>query len=178
MTVWIALLRGVNVGGKNRLPMSALTRVMTDNGFEDVRTYIQSGNIVFRSAQRPKGQLALLVEQHFGFRPEIVYLSHEELASAVQRNPFQPEEGKQLHYFFLAGSPVVFDTAPLDAVKSKREDFRRVGNVFYLYAPDGIGRSKLAEKVGRALAGSATARNANTVARLLQMAAECGRTEH
>jgi uncharacterized protein (DUF1697 family) len=171
MTVYIALLRGINVGGKHKLPMKPLVNLMEQNGFAGARSYIQSGNLVFHSSGRPAQRLGELIEQEFGFRPGVFLLTAAELEEAVIASPYAPKEGKHLHLFFCDPTPGPIDTGYLDALKAPTEEFRLVGKVFYLHAPEGIGRSKLAAKIDKAIPGvSMTARNLNTVTKLVELA--------
>jgi uncharacterized protein (DUF1697 family) len=171
MTVYIALLRGINVGGKHKLPMKALVSLMEERGFAGVRSYIQSGNLVFHSNSRPAGMLESLIEQEFGFRPAVFLLTAAELRQALERNPYSPQEGKHLHLFFCDRTPEALDVGYLDSLKAATEEYCLAGSIFYLHAPDGIGRSKLAEKMGKAFRGvDMTARNLNTVRKLVEMA--------
>ena len=172
MNTWIALLRGINVGGHHIIRMKDLAGQLEADGFPGVRTYIQSGNVVLQSEERPGARIAALIERHYGFRPQVLVLSAEELRQAADGNPFDKEGGKKVHLFFCETEPPQPDFALLEALKGPAEDYRLAGRVFYLYAPDGIGRSKLAEKIGKALPGvSITARNLNTVNKLLEMSA-------
>jgi uncharacterized protein (DUF1697 family) len=169
---WIALLRGVNVGGNNVLPMQALRRHLEDQGLAAVRTYIQSGNVVFRATQSDATKLGDHIAGAFGFRPDIVLLSAADLRAAAARSPYSPAQGKHLHLFFCARKPATMDSALLDALKAPTEEYRLVDSVFYLHAPEGIGRSRLAAQLHKALPGVAmTARNFNTVQKLLELAA-------
>jgi uncharacterized protein (DUF1697 family) len=172
MKTWIALLRGINVGGHHLVRMKDLARHLETDGFREVRTYIQSGNVVLKSQEPPGGRLADLIERHFGFRPAVLVLSAEELRQAADRNPFDKDGGKKVHLFFCEPEPPQPDFGLLEALKGPAEDYRLSGRVFYLYAPDGIGRSRLAEKIGKALPGTdITARNLNTINKLLEMSA-------
>lgn len=171
MQTWIALLRGINVGGHHIVPMKELVAHLEADGFTGVRTYIQSGNVVLQAKARPDVRIGACIERHFGFRPAVFALSADELRQAAANNPFDPEAGKMVHFFFCDREPQP-DYELLHAVKAPSEDFRLTGSVFYLYAPDGIGRSKLVEKVGKALPGvQITARNLNTINKLLEMSA-------
>ena len=171
MTVYVALLRGINVGGKHKLPMKALVSLMEQNGFAGVKSYIQSGNIVFHSSNRPAAMLGKLIEQEFGFRPGVFLLTAAELEQAVSASPYAPTAGKHLHLFFCDRTPERIDTGYLDALKAPTEEFSLVGKVFYLHAPEGIGRSKLAAKIDKAIPGVImTARNLNTVTKLVELA--------
>lgn len=172
----IALLRGINVGGKNRLPMKELVRELEALGLEDVRTYVQSGNVVFETARKPPrklaGEIAEAIERSHGFAPDVLVLTADDLEAAVEGNPFPKatKEPKSLHAFFLAATPRRPDLAKLEDAKSKSERFELAGRVFYLHAPDGIGRSRLAARVEACLGVPTTARNWRTVLALAEMA--------
>ena len=178
MSAWIALLRGINVGGKNVLPMKDLTELIETAGCTDVKTYVQSGNAVFRSSKTAATQLAKQiahgVAERRGFRPGVLVLSIRELEQAVAANPFPEAESdpKALHVFFLAESPKLPNIVSLNAIKSENETFVLEGKAFYLHAPDGIGRSKLAQRTERLLGVDATGRNWRTVTKVLALARE------
>ena len=173
METYIALLRGINVGGKHRLPMKDLVRIVEEAGCRDVRTYIQSGNVVFRAGKQDRQTLARQISQKIsaihGSAPK-VQLSGDELREAAAGNPFPTEEGKALHFFFLDAPAKAPDVAGLTGLKAASEEFKLHKDIFYLYAPEGIGRSKLAAKAEQCLGVPATARNWNTVRKLLEMA--------
>lgn len=170
METWIALLRGINVGGKNILPMKELIKLMEENGFSDVRTYIQSGNVVFKSTSRSSDKIGSLIEGKFGFKPTVFVLSADELALSASNNPYQTDIGKTLHFFFCDQIPQSVDYEFLDGLKAPSEEYQIIDKVFYFYAPDGIGRSKLAEKMGRTFKDvTITGRNLNTINKLLEM---------
>jgi uncharacterized protein (DUF1697 family) len=173
MNTYIALFRGINVGGKSILPMKDLVGILEGMGFEGVQTYIQSGNAVFRSAPIETDKTAReicsrILETH-GFAPAVLLLEVPELQAAAANNPFEAADGKALHLFFLQSLPVKPDLAGLAAVKAETEQFELRGRVFYLYAPDGVGRSRLAAVVEQGLGVPTTARNWNTVRKLLSM---------
>jgi uncharacterized protein (DUF1697 family) len=169
----IALLRGVNVGGKHKLSMKDLVCLMTAAGFTEVRTYIQSGNVVFRSSAAKAKTLGKLIEQEFGFAPDVFLLTAAELRVAVDRSPYTPKEGKHAHLFFCDREPKSVDSVLLDALKSATEEYRLIGRIIYLHAPDGIGSSKLVEKLGKGVPGvRMTARNLNTLNKLVEMSAD------
>ncbi len=176
MKTYIALFRGINVGGKNILPMKELKIIFESIGCINIRTYIQSGNVVFQTRTDKKEKLAVdiskkIFEMH-SIEPEVVLLDSAEMHAAVKMNPFDTSNGKLIHFYFLKSIPESPDLEQLSAVKSGSEEFKLVGNIFYLYAPDGIGRSKLAAKVEKCLGVPATARNLNTVAQLLAIVNE------
>jgi uncharacterized protein (DUF1697 family) len=172
---YIALFRGINVGGKNRLPMKALVGILEENGYTGIQTHIQSGNVIFQSTSAKSKMFARIVgaaiADRYGFQPGIVVLSAQELKKASAANPFPKAEAesKFLHLYFLNKGPKAPDLEALNRLKSDSESFRLIGNVFYLHAPDGIGRSKLAARAEKLLGVEATARNWNTVTRLLEM---------
>ncbi|MCB0555752.1 MAG: DUF1697 domain-containing protein [Phaeodactylibacter sp.] len=172
METWIALLRGINVGGKHILPMKELTRLLEANGFSNVKTYIQSGNVVLQSPTRPEAVIGQLIENRFGFKPSVFILSTDDLRNAAENNPYPTDQGKLVHFFFLEEEPKSVDYEFLDALKAESEQYKLIEKVFYLYAPEGVGRSKLVEKIGKAFpAITMTARNLNTINKLLELIA-------
>lgn len=174
MSILIALFRGINVGGRNNLPMKSLAALLEGLGAVDVRTYIQSGNAVFRWPKRSATGLAKAVGQHVlaqhGFEPTVRLLSVEELRAVAANPGFPTEDGKALHVWFLEGPPPAPNLARLEALRAPSERFRLSGPAFFLHAPEGVGRSKLAAAVEQALGVPATARNWNTVTKLLELA--------
>jgi uncharacterized protein (DUF1697 family) len=181
MHTHLALLRGINVGGKHMLPMKTLTRLIESLGGIDVATYIQSGNVVFRHPRKSASRLAVEIEaaiQHDrGFRPEVLMLTPSALDATIRGNPFPDavSEPNTLHVTFLSSTPEQPDLAALEALRSVRERFLLDGSVFYLHAPDGIGRSKLATRVEKALGVSGTTRNWRTVGALRALADRCAK---
>jgi len=175
MQVWIALLRGINVGGANIVPMVDLRAMLADVGFESVKTYIQSGNVVFKSnllREEIAIKVATAIEATFGFSPHLMILSLEELEQAIADNPF-PEgkaEPKTLHLSFAKETPKKPNLTELAEWKKNSESFELKGKVFYLHAPEGIGRSKLAERAERMLGVAITARNWRSVGKILELA--------
>lgn len=178
MNTYIALLRGINVGGNHKLPMRALTLLLEDLGMHHVKTYIQSGNVVFQSERTDTVALSqaitTAIQQSHGFAPQVFMLDVQALQAALAANPFPQGEDnpKSLHLFFLDGIPRNPNLAALEALQAANERFKLIGNVFYLHAPDGIGRSKLAESVGKGWGVAITARNWRTVSTVLDMANE------
>ncbi|MEX2435264.1 MAG: DUF1697 domain-containing protein [Balneolaceae bacterium] len=175
MKPFIALFRGINVGGKNVLPMKELRGILENLGLENVQTYIQSGNVVFESDEKDldklSGSLSRAIKESHGFEPNVMILSHEDFKQAIQQNPFPEAEAdpKTLHLSFLKEKPLKPDLNGLDSVKADSEKFILKGKVFYLHAPEGIGRSKLAAKAEKLLGVSATARNWRTVSKIAEM---------
>lgn len=171
-------MRGINVGGHNILPMADLRNHFESLELTNVRTYIQSGNVVFDAAATTPSALAKRIderiEQQHGFRPRVLILSREDFLAAIEMNPY-PEaasDPRTLHFFFLAEPAADPDLQALDEARSPTENYKLTDRVFYLHAPDGIGRSKLAANVEKHLRVVATARNYRTVDRLVSMATQ------
>lgn len=170
MNTYIALFRGINVGGKNLLPMKELAAILEAMRYENIQTYIQSGNVVFRSKMTigdiSAAEISRQILEKKGFEPRVLLLKAQQLRDAIEGIPFPSSDGKALHFYFLDSQPDQPDMEWLMSVKAESEEFRLGNRVFYLYAPDGIGRSKLAAMVERAMGVPATARNWNTVNKL------------
>lgn len=178
MNTYIALFRGINVGGNARLPMKELVALLVDMGAGQVRTYIQSGNAVFESSERDPAKfsrkLALEVKKRHGFEPHVLLLGIEAINEAIGNNPF-PEavnDPSKLHLGFLASVPKSPDMEKLESVRKASERFRLIGSVFYLHAPEGVGRSKLAANAEKLLGVPMTDRNWRTVCKLREMASQ------
>jgi uncharacterized protein (DUF1697 family) len=176
MATWIALLRGVG-GGIRPLSMRDLVTALEGIGLKDVRTYIQSGNVVFSSAKaatRLASEIEGCIEKKFGFHSKTFVLSVPELRRAAAGNPFPQadEKPQSLHLFFLAKPAKQAQLDAMNELKVKSEQFVLKNKVFYFYAPEGFGTSKLAAKAGRLLGVDTTARNWRTVGKLLEMTKE------
>jgi uncharacterized protein (DUF1697 family) len=176
MSSWVVLLRGINVGGKNIVPMKQLSEMLVGLDCQNVQTYIQSGNVLLQhhesNSQTLSKHIAEQMEQSFGFKPHILLLTLTQFECAAANNPF-PEaqsEPKTLHVFFIAESATRANLEVLTALKKDNESFSLVEQVFYLHAPEGIGRSKLAAKVEKVFGVPTTARNWSTVSKLLTLA--------
>lgn len=167
MHTYIALLRGINVGGRNKIPMKELKALLEEHHLMNVQTYIQTGNVVFE-CKKFDLNLSEILETKFGFKPSVMILQPLQLLESIKNCPFSVDEGKQLHYYFCESKPCP-DIEKMNALKKESESFEIIGNVFYLYAPEGIGRSKLAERAEKLLGVSCTARNLNTVLKLKAM---------
>jgi uncharacterized protein (DUF1697 family) len=176
MPTWLALFRGINVGGNKILRMTELASLFEGLGFEDVRTYIQSGNVIFQAKGTSTKSIALRVEDAVadahGFRPQIIILPAKEIRRAMEANPFPAaiDEPKSLHCFFLAEIPATPDLETLRDLRSSGEEFVLADKVFYLHSPQGIGRSKLAQRVEKLLGVPTTARNWRTVTKIDEIA--------
>ena len=174
MSRFVALFRGINVGGKHSLPMQALREILAACGCEDVQTYIQSGNVVFSSAAAASELAANIkqaIEERFGFAPQVLLLTVDRFVAIAAANPFTDAESnpKCLHVWFLTEKPGAPNLDALDDLKVESECFLLQEDAFYLYAPDGIGRSRLAAKVDRNLGVATTARNWRTVSKIIEL---------
>jgi uncharacterized protein (DUF1697 family) len=176
MPRWIALFRGINVGGNSLLPMKKLVGDLEALKLKNVRTYIQSGNVVFDTNEKNAKSLAKKIkeriEREHGFGPEVLLIRREELQDAIRANPFPlaVSEPKSLHFFFLEKPATKANIQALDKAKAPTESFVLKGSLFFLHAPEGVGRSKLAATAERHLGVAATARNYRTVEKLAEMA--------
>jgi uncharacterized protein (DUF1697 family) len=177
MTVAIALLRGVNVGGANKISMDRLREICLSLKLRDPQTYIQSGNVVFGTTERDLARIARrmedAIEKSHSFRPHVILRSAAEMRAVIANSPFagQPElDPAKLIVSFLAEAPSADVPKKLLSIKVGPEDLRISGRELYIYFPDGMGRSKLPPVLERRLGIPATARNWNTVAKLLAMA--------
>ena len=173
----VALLRGLNVGGKNKLPMLDLRAMFTLAGCEAVETYIQSGNVVFRAgaalATRIPGLIANAIEERFDFRVPVVLRTVDELREVVASNPFLDvlDDTKTLHVAFLADTPEDDRVAQLDPDRSPPDAFRVRGREIFLQCPSGLARTRLTNSYfDSKLATISTVRNWRTVLTLLRMA--------
>jgi uncharacterized protein (DUF1697 family) len=177
MTSYVALLRGVNVGGNKMVPMAELRAMLTGLGFEDARTLLQSGNAVFRGKAQPPGTLETLLEAEMTKRFKMSCDYHVrtagELAQVIAANPL-PAEAKKDPSRFVVG----FYKARLDPTAVKKaqaaidgpEIVRCDGRHLYMYYPNGQGPSKAGLVVGKTLGVQGTARNWNTVLKLAALA--------
>ena len=176
MQTWIALLRGVNVGGHNRLPMKGLSQIFEAAGCKLVKTYIQSGNVVFNARISFVGQfsdaISTAIEKDYGFRPAIQLITAKALRTAIASNPYPEAEGepKSLHLVFFEDVPKKKHISDANDLLSESESFAVIGSCLYFHAPDGIARSKFANGIDKAFGIRATGRNWRTVTKLAELA--------
>jgi uncharacterized protein (DUF1697 family) len=180
MGVMISMLRGVNVGGNHKMKMAELKILYESLGFTDVQTYIQSGNVVFNSKEsgdeKLSKKIATAIEKRFGFCPEVIVRTAEEMREIVKRNPFAKRsdvESNKLLVFFLARDPGQSAREAISKIEAK-EELKPIGSEIYIYFPDGQGQSKLrfalVEKACSKIAW--TGRNWNTVLKLTAIAGD------
>jgi uncharacterized protein (DUF1697 family) len=174
---YIALLRGINVGGKV-LKMADLKAAVAELGFEDVETYLQSGNLVFRAAKAANGELAgkiaSAIKSHKAMDVKVMVRSAREWDRVIANNPYPQadEKPKMVHAFILDDEPGRDRIAILRTREAGSEEWEIVGDALYLHTPDGFGKSVLGNLVERTLKVPTTARNWNTVKALREMAAK------
>ena len=158
--------------------MRELVRDLEALKLKNVRTYIQSGNVIFDSAHRNasslSNEISRTIERRHGFGPRVLIISCNELQNAIDANPFPDaiSEPKSLHFFFLEKPPLTPNMKALDLAKTSTENYLLTDRVFYLHTPDGFAGSKLASTAERHLGILATARNYRTVARIAEIAAD------
>jgi uncharacterized protein (DUF1697 family) len=170
----VALLRGINVGGKNSLPMKVLAAMFVKSGCEDVSTYIQSGNVIFRAesalAEKLPGVIGAAIKKRFGFEPPMVLRSRDELRKVADGNPFLEFEAETMHVAFLADLPAKEDAKSLEP--KPPDEFALIGREIYLRCPSGFGKTKLTNVYFDArLKTVSTVRNWKTVLKLLELTA-------
>jgi uncharacterized protein (DUF1697 family) len=188
MASHVALLRGINVGGRNKVPMADLREVVTSLGHTEVSTYIQSGNVLFSTAEEDNAALAAAlesaIEDRFGIWSSVVVLTRDELAQVLAANPYPDEPNpKMVHVVFLNAEPPGDLLARISAAESavaakgSRDTVQGKGQVLFLHTPDGFGRSELAQAVFKVITPpakgkhplAATARNLATATKLLSL---------
>ena len=177
MTTWIALLRGINVGGHKMVGMADLRELLTELGFLDARSLLQSGNLVFRSDGQKSAQLERLLEaeteKRLGVQSDFFVRTADEWRALVARNPFRKEaKGDPAHLLvmLLKDAPDAKNVKALQAAITGREIVRADGRQAYIVYPDGVGRSRLTNAlIERKLGTRGTARNWNTVLKVADL---------
>lgn len=175
----VSLLRGINVGGNNKIRMEDLRALYEKLGYSDVQTLLQSGNAVFRTKERDLVRIARKIEDGleagFGFRLDIIIRTPDELRSTVANSPFADRTGldpSKLLVIFLAGEPGAEAKERVLSIKAEPEELYIIGREVFMYFPDGMARPRLPlVKIEKLLKFSGTGRNWNTVRKLLEMAA-------
>ena len=195
MASHVALLRGINVGGRNKVPMAELREVVTALGHTGVTTYIQSGNVLFTTADTDTAKLAAAletaIEDRFGLWSSVVVLSRDELAEVLAANPYSDEPDPRLvHVVFRNAEPPpevrdrIEAAVKAAAAKGSRDTIHAGGRALYIHTPDGFGRSELAQNLFKIMAPpakqkkqpalAATARNLATSTKLLSLCEDKG----
>jgi uncharacterized protein (DUF1697 family) len=175
MPAYAVLLRGVNLGSHNRIAMPKLRAALTDAGYEDVQTYVASGNVILRTA---KSEAALVEDVRAvingAFRLDIPVTARTatQLAKVAGSNPFEARAdnvAKQLHVAFLSGKPSPARVKDVDPHRDHPEELKIAGREVFAWCPNGIGRSKVLNGIEKALGVESTVRNWRTVTELLRM---------
>jgi uncharacterized protein (DUF1697 family) len=173
---YVALLRGINVGGKNKLPMKDLVEIFAESGCENPRSFIQSGNVVFEAtpgvAAGVSGLIAARIADRFGYRTPVVLRTAEELAAVLAHNPFLAAgiAEEELHVYFLQDRPDPRRLEQLDPDRSPPDGFAVHGREVYLRLPNGMARTKLTNAYfDSKLATTSTARNWRTITKLVEL---------
>ncbi|MGA2969965.1 MAG: DUF1697 domain-containing protein [Acidimicrobiales bacterium] len=170
MSTYVALLRGVNVGGNNKLPMADLRAHFESLGFDNVRTLIQSGNVVFETNHVPQGHhIESSIEDRFAITTSIALRTPQELQRVVAQVPDTMTEVGRLYVGFLTTKPAAADVVHLDHERFLPEQFSVIGHEIYMHLPNGMGQTKLPDYLSRRLKVPITFRNWNTVSRMLAM---------
>jgi len=176
MKTYIALLRGINVSGQKKIKMADLRNALGKAGLEDVQTYIQSGNIIFKDIEKDKEGLLNKIKnkiyETFTFDVPVQVFTAEEIQKIYNSNPFLKKGNvdiKTLHVTLLEGSPETEHIASLQSVESNEDEYRIAGHTIYLHCPNGYGRTKLTNTFfEKKLKTSATTRNWKTIEKLAE----------
>jgi uncharacterized protein (DUF1697 family) len=175
MGTYVALLRGINVGGHNRVPMPALRELCDDLGYTDVVTYIQSGNVVLRSPARSAAAveqaLTSAIAKELGLTIAVIVRTKAELERISDGSPFVKAAPNRLHVAFLDEKPAAARVRALEAYDAGPDEVKVRGREAYVHTPGGYGTTKLSGSfIEKQLQVAATARNWNTVTKLLELA--------
>jgi len=180
-TAFVALLRGINVGGKNKLPMVDLRDMVEDAGGGEVATYIQSGNVLFEATKAASKavvvELERALEDRLGHPIPVVFRSRADLEAVIDGNPY-PAAAKDpptVHVGFLAAKPKAATVGRLDPDRSPDDEFSVLGREIYLHLPGGVGKTKLTSAyLDKTLGTTVTIRNWKTTLKLAELLAERG----
>jgi len=177
MSNYLALLRGINVGGQKKIPMAELRELLSKSGLEKVQTYIQSGNVLFQSSEEEKEKLEALIQNtiksHFGFEVPILVLKPEDLQKIFDNCPFSEERKANSYFMMLYAAPEKDLVIEVSKLSYANETFIITNNVIYFYYSLGFGKAKCNTNFfERKLKVTATARNYKTMVKLLSLHTE------
>jgi uncharacterized protein (DUF1697 family) len=180
MVTYISILRGINVSGQKLIKMDALRKSYENMGFKNVKTYVQSGNIIFTcnhfEINDLEQKISRQIEQDFGFEVPVIVLTIEKLKQVIENNPFLKDPDKDqsfLHVTFLASKPDQYDHKTIEDKKQSGEEISISNTAVYLYCPNGYGRTKLTNNfLETKLKVGATTRNWKTTNELYKIAHE------
>jgi uncharacterized protein (DUF1697 family) len=178
MATFVSMLRGVNVAGHKMLKMAELAEAYSSLGFADVRTYLQSGNVIFSASISDESSLVRKIQEglktELGLDVTVFIRNPKELGKVVAKNPFQQQ--KMIYISFLKAKPDNIPSEKLNSVRGPGEEFRIIDREVFLYLPNGSGRTKLSNNyLEKALGLPATTRNWNTVTALAEMSGPTSR---
>lgn len=169
---WVVLLRGINVGGRNKVPMAELREMCTDLGLSGVTTYINSGNVLFNS-KPVKGletKLSAAIAERFGVDIPVVICTTSRLKGALANNPFPDQDPKKVLVYFCAGKPRQANVLKLDHGRSPGDALEVIGSEVFLTVPEGAQKTKFTlAYLEKTLAVTMTSRNINTVEKLCSL---------
>lgn len=175
----IALLRGINVGGQKKIKMADLKSLLEETGFKNVSTYIQSGNILFKSSEKHstmlKSKISSAIKKRYGFEVQVIVISPEYLNKILNNNPFikQKIDTESVYVTFLSDKPSIDNIKKFDAVNYSPEEYFIDQKIIYLYTPRGYGKAKLNNNLfEKKLKVYATTRNWKTVNTLFALTME------
>jgi uncharacterized protein (DUF1697 family) len=173
VTKYVALLRGINVGGHRRISMADLRSWLTGLGFEDVATLLQSGNAVFGAPERPTVEIEAAIEAAIlaeaGFAVTVLVRTADEMRAVFEGNPLEVRDSAKSAVAFLVTEPDPAELATLDPATYAPDELVAVGRELYMYFPNGLGKTRLTPILGRRLSVESTVRNWNTVTKLVAM---------
>lgn len=180
METYISILRGINVGGRNKIKMDALMSLYKNLDFVNIRSYVQSGNVIFSSKKNDvkvlENQISLQIKKAFGLDVPVFVLNVNTLKDIIKGNPFTKDNKKNsafMHVTFLSNQPKQFDKESIYKKRSENEEIAFVSNAVYLYCPNGYGNTKLSNNfLERKLNVPATTRNWKTTTELFTLATE------
>ncbi len=173
MPTYISILRGINVSGQKKIKMADLKKLYEDLGFENVKTYIQSGNVVFEYKELTHTELQKIIfdaiQIHYGFEVANLILSPTAIETALKKNPFKDID--KMYFTFLAETPTKENIEKLYTYSFEEEYYELIDKVVYFHCPNGAGRAKMSNNFfENKLKVMATSRNLNTTKKLLEMA--------
>ena len=176
MQTYVALLRGINVGGHKKVPMSELRDLLTNAGFQNVQTYIQSGNVIFQSSKKAselETEIQKIILNHFGFEVPVIVKTNNELQTIFNRCPFSEEKKENSYFILLSGIPNEHVIEKTQGILYENEEVVIKNDCLYFYSSTGYGRTKFdMNTYERKLKVTGTARNYKTMVKLLSLSTE------
>jgi uncharacterized protein (DUF1697 family) len=176
MKKFIALLRGINVSGQKQIKMSELKTLFEKTGFQDVETYVQSGNIIFSSKDTPveklSSKISTAIKKEFGFDVQVIIVTPKEIEEVLKKNPFikKKKDIDKLYVIFLSSVPSKENLEKIKAIDYSPEEFAAEGRYIYLFVPNSYGKARLNNNFfEKKLNLFATTRNWNSVQRLFDL---------